>query len=81
MMMIGHVTPRPGSRQAVIQSVRREAAKECPPELAGAPWIDRCVDDVVTELWENPVKSFVPLLAMRHVRCCIQAGSCDCGEC
>ncbi|MGI8975110.1 MAG: three-helix bundle dimerization domain-containing protein [Thermomicrobiales bacterium] len=49
--------------------------------MAGAPWIDRCVDDVVTELWENPVKSFVPLLAMRHVRCCIQAGSCDCGEC
>lgn len=69
------------SREAVIRLIRREAAEECPPEMPWAPWLDRCVDDAVNQLWDSPIKTFVPLLAWRHVRCCIRAGSCDCGEC
>lgn len=65
--------------QRTIDRVRATAIAE----LDGAtfPDLDHCVIDVVTSLSRGTVTGFVPLLAIRHVRCCIQVGSCDCGAC
>ena len=72
----------PISKQAVIARVRREAAEECEPDTCSiAPMLDDCVASAVASVWESRVKAFVPLLALRHVRCCIRSGTCDCGEC
>lgn len=66
-----------GAVQAMIDRVRRTALME----LDGAtfPDLDDCVIGAVTTLSQGNVAGFVPLLAIRHVRCCIRAGSCDCG--
>lgn len=64
----------------IIREVRRRAAEECLDEQLAADALDRCVHDAVTELWGSEVKTFVPLLALRRVRFCLQAGTCDCEE-
>lgn len=72
----------PTSQQAVIDRVRREAREECEPgSCAVAAVLDACVESAVLALWGSRIKVFVPLLALRQVRCCIRAGTCDCGEC
>ena len=43
--------------------------------------LDDCVREAVSRVWDSAVPTFVPLLALRHVRCCIRAGTCDCGDC
>ena len=43
--------------------------------------IESCARDAVVDLWDGPIKAFVPLLAARRVRCCLRAGTCACGEC
>ena len=64
--------------ERIIARVKREAAQECPPDgCVLAPTLDRCVRESVSALWSSRVKTFVPLLALRRVRCCIRAGSCD----
>lgn len=65
----------------VVQRVRVQAMEDCPPNVAWAPWMDRCVAETVTRLWQQPIHTYLPLLALREVRCCIRAGTCDCGEC
>ena len=68
-----------GSVQQMIDRVRGTALTE----LDGAtfPELDDCITETVTTLAKGNVAGFVPLLAIRHVRCCIRAGSCDCGVC
>ncbi len=68
-----------GAVQQMIDRVRRTALTE----LDGAtfPDLDECVTETVTTLSRGNVSGFVPLLAIRHVRCCIRAGTCDCGFC
>ena len=63
----------------IIDRVRERALMD----LGGAdfPDLDCCVTDTVTRLSGGRVARFVPLLASRTVRCCIAAGSCDCGVC
>lgn len=63
----------------VVERVRRTAIVD----MGGAtfPDLDRCVIDAVARLSGGTVAGFVPLLALREVRCCIAAGSCDCGTC
>ncbi len=68
-----------GSVQAMIDRVRRTALAEL--DGASFPDLDECVAEAVTTLAQGNVVGFVPLLAIRHVRCCIRAGSCDCGVC
>jgi hypothetical protein len=38
--------------------------------------LDRCVSEAVAARWENPVKTYVPLLAFREVQQCIRQGYC-----
>ena len=68
--------------QTVVAIVTRGALEECGPD--GCPInavLDACVHEAVTRVWDSVVPTFVPLLALRRVRCCIRAGTCDCGDC
>lgn len=60
--------------------MRRRAAEECPDGQLSVEALDRCVADTVVELWESEVRTFVSLLALRRVRCCIRAGTCACDD-
>lgn len=64
---------------AMITRVRQKAIEE----MGGAdfPDLDRCVEQAVRTVSTGTVSAFVPQLALREVRCCIQAGACDCGAC
>jgi hypothetical protein len=68
--------------ESIITFVKRSAAEEC---AAGAcpvySSLESCARDAVSRLEESRIKTFVPLLAPRHVRCCIRAGRCGCGDC
>lgn len=62
----------------VIHRVVREAAEECSGETCPiAVVLDECARDAVAALWDSPIKTFVPLLALRQVRECIHAGTCS----
>ncbi len=67
----------------IIALVRREATEECAPGACLVHSVlGTCARDAVSALWwESRIKTFVPLLALRQVRCCIRAGRCDCGDC
>ena len=80
--MYGTGTPSEQTDEAVQRMIDRVRATAL-LELDGAsfPELDACVTDAVTSLSSGTIGGFVPLLAIRHVRCCIQAGSCDCGAC
>lgn len=43
--------------------------------------LEGCVVEAVAALRNSRVTAFVPLLALRRVRCCIRAGTCDRGPC
>lgn len=64
--------------ETIIATVTRAAAEECPlNQCALAPMLDQCVRESVSDLWGSRVRTYVPLLALRRVRCCIRAGRCD----
>jgi hypothetical protein len=64
--------------RAIVARVLREAREECPPERCPiAPMLDRCVEEAVAGLGGSRVTTYVPLLALRRVRGCIRAGTCD----
>ena len=71
--------PSDDTTRSVIDRVRQAALLEL--DGASFPELDACVTDAVTSLSSGTIGGFVPLLAIRHVRCCIRAGSCDCGAC
>ena len=72
----------PTDISGIVRLVKREAAEECSVDSClVASVLDQCVEEAVIDLWDSRVKTYVPLLALRRVRCCIRAGSCDCGEC
>ena len=59
----------PPQREAVIALVREQLERDCaegrcPP----GEGLDRLVEGAVLELWDAPVKTFVPLLALRRAR-------------
>ena len=67
--------------QAVLDRVSREALKECPPDHPLAPELESCVREAVSGLGECRIRLYAPVLALRRVRCCLQADTCACGEC
>ncbi len=70
----------PADAEVVVGLVRREAAEECSAGHLPPPELDRCVREAVGELWGSRISTFVPLLALRRVRCCIRAGTCECDD-
>jgi hypothetical protein len=68
--------------QIIADFVYRKAREEFPPETGDfAPKLVDCICLAVNELSGRRVISLLPVLAYRRVRCCIRAGTCDCGEC
>ena len=59
----------PATPEPIIAQVRSQLADDhqlgarVPPEV-----LDRLADQAVRELWDRPIKTFVPLLALRHAR-------------
>ena len=67
----------PADAEAIVGLVKREAEEECSDERLPPPELDRCVREAVDGLWDSRIKTFVPLFALRRVRGCIRAGTCD----
>ena len=68
----------PDDAESVVALVTRAATEECAPDACLIyPVLDACARDAVSSLWDSRIKTFVPLLALRRVRCCVRAGSCD----
>jgi len=67
----------PDNLEVIVARVKREAAEECARDHAVFPILDQCAQDAVVALWDSRIKTFVPLLALRRVRCCIRDGSCE----
>ena len=71
----------PNDVESVVALVKREAVEECAADACPIFWaIDDCTQNAVTSLWDSRVKTFVPLLALRRVRSCIRAGTCETSE-
>ena len=59
----------PTTPEPIIAQVRRQLADDVAPDLAGETMVlDRVAEHAVLELWGSPVKTFVPILALRQAR-------------
>ena len=67
----------PSDVQAMVAAVKRQAEEECLEDQLSPPVLDRCARDAVEGLWDSRIKTFVPLLALRRVRCCVRSGTCE----
>jgi hypothetical protein len=68
--------------RAVAELVLREAQEEClPGSCPVAPFLERCVAESVEGLLDARITSHLHIFALRRIRCCIRAGTCDCGDC
>jgi hypothetical protein len=66
----------------VLQMVERLAREECPDGACPIePMLDRCVQETVTDLWHaSRITRYVPVLALKQVRACMRAGTCEPGS-
>lgn len=70
----------PRDPDSVIALVTREAEEEWRDHHLPAAMLDRCAREAVDRLRDSQIKTFVPLLALRRVRCCVRAGTCACDD-
>jgi hypothetical protein len=75
-----YFTPIPKDQESTVALVTREAAEECQDDRLPPLVLDHCVRESVASLRGSRITTFVPLLALRRVRACIRAGTCDCDE-
>jgi hypothetical protein len=75
-----HFASAPNDQDSVVALVTREAAEECRDGRLPPLILDSCVREAVESLRGSHITTFVPLLALRRVRACIRAGTCDCDE-
>ena len=72
----------PIEHRGVAELVYRNALEECgPASCPVSPILERCVSESVESLLDARVTNHLSIFALRRVRCCIRAGTCDCGEC
>jgi hypothetical protein len=72
----------PTEHRTVAESVYRAAKEECEPgSCPVAPFLERCVAESVEDYLDARITSHLHIFVLRRVRCCIRAGTCDCGEC
>ena len=67
----------PADAETVINVVKRAVEEACLDDHLSPPALDRCVHQAVDGLWDSRIRTFVPLLALRRVRCCVRARTCD----
>jgi len=61
----------------LVTLVQRGATEACAEvDCLIAPILDRCVEDAVASLWSSPIRTYVPLLALRAVQDCCRNGAC-----
>jgi hypothetical protein len=70
----------PSDRESVVALVKREAEEEWQDARLSPRGLDSCAREAVESMRESQVATFVPLLALRRVRACIRAGTCDCDD-
>ena len=75
-----YFAPMPNDHDSVVALVTREAREECGEDQFPPLSLDSCVSEAVQSLHGSRLTTFVPLLALRRVRSCIRAGTCDCDE-
>jgi hypothetical protein len=73
-----YFTAHPNDQESTVALVRRKAAEECQDDRLPPLVLEHC--EAVESLRGSHVTTFVPLLALRRVRACIRAGTCDCDE-
>jgi hypothetical protein len=78
--MNAYFAPLPTDHDSVVALVTREAREECRDDQLPSLMLDSCVREAVESLRDSRLTTFVPLLALRRVRACIRAGTCDCDE-
>lgn len=78
--MTSYFAPVPNDQDSIVALVTREAAEECRDDQLSPLVLDHCVREAVESLRDSHLTTFVPLLALRRVRACIRAGTCDCDE-
>lgn len=70
----------PSDVQGVVAAVKRQAEEECLDDQLPPPVLDGCAREAVEVLWGSRIMTFVPLLALRRVRCSVRARTCDCDD-
>ena len=75
-----YFTAHPNDQESTVTLVTREAQEECQDDRLTPLVLDSCVREAVESLRASHITTFVPLLALRRVRTCIRAGTCDCDE-
>jgi hypothetical protein len=75
-----YFTAQPNDQESTIALVTREAKEECRDDQLPPLVLDSCVREAIASLCGSRVTTFVPLLALRRVRACIRAGTCDCDD-
>jgi hypothetical protein len=78
--MTTYFAAMPNDQESTVALVTREAAEECRDDRLPPLVLDHCVRESVASLSGSRIMTFVPLLALRRVRACIRAGTCDCDE-
>jgi hypothetical protein len=78
--MTTYFVPAPKDQESIVALVTREAQEECREEQFPPLVLDACVREAVESLRDSRLTTFVPLLALRRVRACLRAGTCDCDE-
>jgi hypothetical protein len=76
----GYFASVPHDRESIVALVKREAEEECRDWQLSPLVLDACVREAVETLQGGRLPTFVPLLALRRVRACIRAGTCDCDD-
>ena len=71
----------PIEHRTVAETVHRAVREECEPGTClVAPVLERCVVQAVEELLDARITSHLHIFALRRVRACIRAGTCDVGD-
>ena len=78
--MTDYVAKVPADFDAMVATVKRQAEEECANDQLSPPLLDRCVREAVEVLRGSRIRTFVPLFALRRVRCCVRARTCACDD-
>lgn len=70
-----------GALQQIELMVQRVARERCPVGCCSlSVALEPCVHGVVSDLWQSSrITAFIPVIALRQVADCIQAGTCATG--
>ena len=77
---LGGLASMAPDEESIVALVKREAADEWERKRLSSLTFDPCVREAVDQYHGSHIMAFVPLLALRRVRSCIRAGTCECDD-